>query len=91
MAKRGFWTKRHDTVGEAVENAYLSYEFLKWFHPPTAAALVLGGAGGIYLGWTLFVGKGAVAIVLAVIIGAVLGAVAAVILYWLYRFFAAMG
>jgi hypothetical protein len=51
----------------------------------------LGGAGGVYLGWTLFVGKGAVAILLAVIIGAVLGAVAAIILYWLYRFFAAMG
>ena len=87
MRKKGLSKKppREDALDGAVD----AFHLLRWIHPPTASALLIGGAAGMYLAWKLFQAHGILAVLLGVGFGAVVGAVLGVCLYWLYRFFQA--
>ena len=61
--------------------------FLDGIHLPTTAAFIVGAAGGVYLGWVLFAGKGVVAVVLGVTAGLIFGIMLGVAGYWLLRLF----
>lgn len=92
MANKGFWRKERRIPGDStIEGGYYGFKLLEFLHPPTATALVLGGAGGVYLGWKFASGHGGLAIVLAVVGGALLGALVGVIGYWLIRILSFIG
>jgi hypothetical protein len=83
MTKRRSWFRQRTLPDRsAVESTGESYLLLKFFHPASASAMALGGAGGGYLGWTLFRGAGTFVGVCAAGLGGCIGAVLA---YWLVR------
>jgi hypothetical protein len=81
----GFWTKECDLTLPG-EGTYNTYWTLKFLHPASASAMILGAAGLGYLGWRLFRDTNLWLALLLGATGLIVGAWVGLVLYWLLRF-----